>query len=577
MINLVGAGRYAEPARGLGEIGVASTVKTGRKQHEAKAGPIGSDAESPWLMPADMSAATNASAREPLRDRLARFRTTIERRCSRVDLAPDLAQDIGSTQWFRGLGTMLGLSLVAVSFWPDLTQVEAATTMPVDSAVRDEFRSQMIMPLALGADSGRHMGATPDVLPLRSAPERPVIELVSTLGQGDSFARMLQRAGVGSGDADRVAALVGNAVPLTDLAPGTAFDITLGKRLSPEQPRPLEKLAFRARFDLDLAIARGPGGLALERKPIAVDSTPLRIRGTVGSSLYRSARAAGAPVSAIQDYLRAIDEHVSLESDIGADDEFDIVVSYKRSARGERQAGELLYAGLSRNGKSRLELLRWGKDGKFYEASGVGRSRTSYVQPVQGRMTSRYGMRRHPILGYRRMHSGVDFGGGYGKPIYAVSDGTVSVAGRNGGYGRYVRIQHPNGLGSGYAHMSRIAVSPGQSVRAGQVIGYIGSTGLSTGPHLHFEVYRGSRKIDPLSVKFVSRPQIDGAELQRFKARLASLKTVPVGAALADMSPQKSGPAQPAREIDRIARHTAPSALATTVRIAAAGGTAQHN
>jgi murein DD-endopeptidase MepM/ murein hydrolase activator NlpD len=494
-----------------------------------------------------------------LRSRLSRrvdaLRSSIEHRCHAIELAPDLAEDIGSRRWFRGLGTMMGLSLVAVSFWPDLTAVEAATAMPVDQPVREEFRSQMIMPLALGADSGHRMGATPLVHPLRSTPERPTIQLVATLGQGDSFGRMLQRAGVGAGDASRIASMVVNAVSLGEIEPGTQFDITLGKRPGPQQARPLDKLAFRARFDLDLAIERKDGALVLERQPIAVDSTPLRIRGVVGTAgLYRSARAAGAPLKAIEQYLRALDEHVSLESDIGAQDTFDIVIGYKRSAKGERQVGQLLYAGLESGGKPRLQLLRWGKDGQFFEASGVGKQTSRYFQPVAGRMSSRFGMRRHPILGYRRMHSGVDYAASYGSAIVAVSDGVVSYSGRHGGHGKYVRIEHGGGLGSGYAHMSSIAVSSGTHVRAGQVIGYVGSTGLSTGPHLHFEVYRGNSKIDPLSVRFMSRPQVSGQELAEFRSRLQSIRQVPVGKALENMVRQNAPSAQPQREIDRLAQ-----------------------
>lgn len=470
-----------------------------------------------------------------------------------IELAPDLAQDIGSRRWFRGLGTMLGLSLVAVSFWPDLTAVEAATAMPVDQPVRDEFRSQMIMPLALGADSGHRMGATSLVRPLGSTPERPMVRMVATLGQGDGFGRMLQRAGLGSDDISRLSQMVSGSVALPEIEPGTQFDITLGKRPGPQQARPLDNLAFRARFDLELAIERKDGALVLERRPIAVDSTPLRIRGPIGSAgLYRSARAAGAPLKAIAQYLRAIDQHVSLESDVDAQDSYDLVIGYKRSAKGERQVGELLYAGLERGGKPRLQLMRWGNHGQFYEASGVGRQTSSYFQPVSGRLSSRFGMRRHPILGYMRMHSGIDYAASYGSAIVAVSDGVVSYAGRHGGHGKYVRIEHGSGLGSGYAHMSSIAVDPGSRVSAGQVIGYVGSTGLSTGPHLHFEVYRGSRRIDPQSVQFISRPQVSGTELAEFKARLAALKSVPAGKALENMAQVRAAGPVPDREIERL-------------------------
>jgi murein DD-endopeptidase MepM/ murein hydrolase activator NlpD len=487
-----------------------------------------------------------------LRERLAGMRQSIERRCAGLDLAPDLSEDIGSARWLRGMATMVGLGAIAIAMWPNVSAIETARAMPADAPVRDEFRSQMIMPLALGADSGRRMGATPAVVPLAEAPERPMVRLAATLGQGDSFARMLQRAGVGAGDADRVASRVSARVPLADIEPGTRIDITLGRRPEPGASRPLDALSFRARFDLDLAVERKGGALMVEQRPILVDSTPLRIRGQVGSGLYRSARAAGAPVEAIRQYLKAIDEHVRLESDISSSDEFDLIVEYKRSAKGESELGKLLYAGIVSDGKPKLQLLRWGKDGQFFEASGVGKETARQYAPVAGRLTSRYGLRRHPILGYKRMHSGIDFGARHGAPIYAVSDGRVTYSGRHGGHGNYVRIEHAGGLGSGYAHMSRIAVRNGAYVRAGQVIGYVGSTGLSTGPHLHFEVYRGSRKINPLSVKFTSQARIDKAELGRFKSRLGELLAVEPGAALASLAPKQAEVKTPLREIDRI-------------------------
>lgn len=144
-------------------------------------------------------------------------------------------------------------------------------------------------------------------------------------------------------------------------------------------------------------------------------------------------------------------------------------------------------------------------------------------------MSSNFGMRRHPILGYSRMHSGVDFAAPYGAPIYAATDGRVVYAGRNGGYGKFVKINHGGGLATGYAHMSRIVASAGDRVRRGQIIGYVGSTGLSTGPHLHYELYRNGRAINPRSVKFTTTAQLAGSELRQFRARLAELKSLKAG------------------------------------------------
>jgi murein DD-endopeptidase MepM/ murein hydrolase activator NlpD len=392
------------------------------------------------------------------------------------------------------------------------------------------------------------------VTPLKAAPERPTINVSATLTRGDSFARMLQRAGIGGSDADRVLGLVSQVMPLGEIAPGTQIDITLGRRPAPGASRPLDALAFRARFDLALAIERGDGGLALERQAIRVDNTPLRIRGVAGDSLYRSMRAAGAPASAVQQYLKALGEQIDLDDGVRPTDTFDMILSYRRAATGERQAGQLLYAGIDRGGKPATQLMRWGSDGRFYEASGVGEQRSGLLAPVPGAISSRFGMRRHPILGFFRRHAGMDFRASYGTPIVAVTDGVVSSAGRAGGCGNAVRINHDGGIATRYCHMSRMAVSAGQGVRRGQVIGYVGSTGLSTGPHLHYEMYRNGRAVDPGSVQFVTRALLSGENLKRFRAVLSQLKTVETGAALSDLAPTAAEvrTEAPVREIDRL-------------------------
>lgn len=474
----------------------------------------------------------------------------------RLDLAPDLAENIGSRRWFRGLGTMIALGAAAFAFWPDFTPLEARASRPESPDILEELRSHMIMPLALGAGSGRRLAPGDRVIPLKSAPERPRIELVATVAAGDSFAGTLRRAGLARSDVSRVTALVGEAMPLAELKPGTRVDIVLGRRPAPGEPRPLDALSLRARFDLELEVARsgedGAGPLALERNFIRVDDTPLRVRGMVGQSLYRSMRAAGVPASAVQEYLRALDNQIDMDREVRATDEFDIILAYRRAATGERQAGRLLYAGIDRGGQPKTQLMRWGEDGQFYEASGVGEQRRGLVQPVPGPISSRYGMRRHPILGYRRMHSGLDFRARRGTPIVAVTDGRVTSAGRAGGCGIAVRIDHGDGLSTRYCHMSRKAVSRGQRVERGQIIGYVGSTGLSTGPHLHYEMYRGGRSINPESVSFVTRAQLTGMELLDFRRRLIELKQVKVGAALADLEPLETERDEPRREIEKI-------------------------
>lgn len=473
-------------------------------------------------------------------------------RLSTIEIAPNLARDVGAARWWRGVGTMIGLGALAIAGWPEFAPLHAAPAMSLTGDAHDEFRSQMIMPLALGSDSGRRMGATSVVAPLQAAPERPSLDVVATLAQGDSFERTLRRAGVGRSEAGTVASLVGSAVALSEIPAGTKVDMTLGRRPEPGQPRQLDTLEFRARFDLRLTMTRQNGQLRLKPVPIKVDATPLRIRGIVGSSLYRSARAAGAPGPAIQAYLRTLSDKID-PGRVGSSDTFDLIVDYKRAETGETETGKLLYAGLNdADGKPRAQLLRWGSEGRFFEASGVGQQREGLVAPVPGGISSTYGMRRHPVLGYRRMHSGLDFRASYGTPVVAVTDATVQSAGRAGGCGNAVRLNHGGGLSTRYCHMSRMAVSSGQRVRRGQVIGYVGSTGLSTGPHLHYEMYRGGHSINPASVSFVTRAQLSGSELQSFRALLASLQRIAPGAALESLLPKQTMPDQPVREIDRV-------------------------
>jgi murein DD-endopeptidase MepM/ murein hydrolase activator NlpD len=207
---------------------------------------------------------------------------------------------------------------------------------------------------------------------------------------------------------------------------------------------------------------------------------------------------------------------------IGANDRFSLVVEQQRAATGEVRYGKLLYVGLDRGGRS-TRMIQWTVDGttEWFDAAGVGQRRGGFQMPVaNARKTSGFGWRLHPLLGYSRLHQGTDYGAAYGTPIRAVSDGIVTLAGWHGGHGQMVKLSHSGGLGTGYAHMSRIAVSPGTRVSQGQVIGYVGSTGLSTGPHLHFEVYRGGVAVNPSGVTFESTPLLSGAQLAAFKAKL---------------------------------------------------------
>ncbi|HEY0111940.1 MAG TPA: peptidoglycan DD-metalloendopeptidase family protein [Allosphingosinicella sp.] len=464
-----------------------------------------------------------------------------EIRQPRIDLVVDLGVRIGSREWFRGAATCLSLCTAAWWLGPTFDPIPAAAAAPLPERQWKEARSLGIAPLALGADTGRRFVPTAAVQTLIDTPERPTLQLVAAIGEGDGFVRALERAGVAPAEADEAARLIASALPLEQLKPGTAMNLTLGRRATRNIARPLDSLSLRARFDLKLSLKRSGKSLALTKTVIAIDDTPLRIQGFVGDSLYRSARAAGAPARAVEAYIRALASQIGIES-LAADDRFDIILEHRRAATGEAETGKLLFAGLDRASGKDLQLLEWGEDGRtqWYEASGVGRETGLLTRPVPGMVSSNFGMRRHPILGYSRMHKGMDFRAGYGTPILAATDGRVAAAGWAGGYGQQVRIAHGGGLLTSYSHMSRIVAKPGSKVRQGEVIGYVGSTGLSTGPHLHYELYKDGVAVNPASVKFVTRSQLSGEDLTGFRSRLKSLLAVKPGATrLADKAKKK--------------------------------------
>ena len=449
-----------------------------------------------------------------------------------LDLVVDLGSQIGSRTWWRGALTCTALCASMLFLAPS---VKALPQMPaaMDAEQWDEARAQAITPLAYGADTGRRMAATGAVEPLADTPERPRVELSATLGRGDGFARVLERAGVGRDAAKEIEAMVAGIVQVDDIKAGTPMRIVLGRRPNKTVSRPVDEVSFRARLDLAVELARQDGRLLANAIDIPVDSTPLRIRGRVGSSLYRSARAAGASPAAIQQFLRAIGTQLSIERDIPASATFDMVIEHRRAETGETETGDVLYAGIER-GDRKTQMMRWtvADNSQWFEANGVGRSTGEMLMPVNGRISSGFGARHHPILGRSRMHTGLDIAAGYGTPIHAAATGTVNFAGRNGGYGNFVRINHGSGMQTAYGHMSRIAVASGEHVTQGEVIGYVGSTGLSTGPHVHYEMIRGGRKVDPRSVSTIQQAQLAGSELRRFRSTLASLLEVEPGAAL---------------------------------------------
>ena len=274
---------------------------------------------------------------------------------------------------------------------------------------------------------------------------------------------------------------------------------------------------------IDFVAKRTPGEVPEAPKPVAAPLPvgPLRITGRVGDGLYWSLRAAGASPEVAAQYLAALASEVDVGG-VGTNAGFDLVLGKDR---------QLLYAGLSQVGEAPLQLVKWSSNGRAEWINAANAERPAPVEsglamPVNGPITSYFGNRYHPILHFTRFHAGLDIGAGWGSPIVAAGDGQVITAGWAGGYGREVRIAHGGGVMSLYGHMSQIVATPGSFVRRGQLIGYVGSSGLSTGPHLHFEVRQSGQPVNPLGVRFVSAPVVDTHVADAVKARLKALLSV---------------------------------------------------
>jgi murein DD-endopeptidase MepM/ murein hydrolase activator NlpD len=444
-----------------------------------------------------------------------------------IDLLVDLGADIGSARWWRGVATVALLSGAAIAVGLRVPVLDAPAPPARSPAQAEEARHEGIGPLAMGSVTGRTMPQNSLARRLAEAPERPRIELSASVGAGGLEAA-LRRAGVGREDLDALARLFAGQVSSSSLKPGTSLDLVLGRRDSKAVPRPLESLDFRAAFDLRMSVSRNAAGELVARAiPIRIDNTPLRVTGVVGSSLERAARAAGLPENVIRDYVRQMSYVIDFQREVGRRDRFEMVVARRRAETGETELGGLLFAGLV-NGRANVSLMRWGPNGEFFWQNGEGARKGLMRTPVNGaRQSSGFGMRFHPILGYSRMHQGTDFAAPAGAPILASAAGTVAQAGWGGGYGNVVVVDHGKGLKTRYAHMSRVGVRVGQKVGQGQVIGAVGSTGLSTGPHLHYEVWMNNSPVDPRSAKFQAGSQLGGQDLARFKAEMARLKALP--------------------------------------------------
>jgi murein DD-endopeptidase MepM/ murein hydrolase activator NlpD len=337
-----------------------------------------------------------------------------------------------------------------------------------------------------------------------------------TVANGDTLSTVFSRVGL---DATALHEAIGgskDAKRFSRLHVGQVLDF----KLTPEGK--LERMGSKLNDLESISLTRSDKGFSFKRELVKPDVRTSYAHGVINSSLFLSAKRAGLSHSLTMDLANVFGYDIDFAQDIREGDEFELI--YEEHVVNNKQVGNgnILSARFTNRGKTYTAVRYTSKQGvtSYYNADGMSMRKAFIRTPVDfARISSKFSMgRRHPILNKIRAHKGVDYAAPRGTPIKAAGDGRVLLAGRKGGYGNAVVIQHGNSYRTLYGHMQGFAkgVRTGSTVKQGQIIGYIGTTGLSTGPHLHYEFQVNGRHVDPLSQKLPMADPIARNEKQRF-------------------------------------------------------------
>ncbi len=415
--------------------------------------------------------------------------------------------------------SLMGATGDSVAFAPlnhDIISTASLTT-------NDQVSIDALQPLPLSLPLDIIEDVAKDVVADLSPYEKTI-----KISSGDTIAGALQNSGISGAEAYRAVKVMGEHYDPRSIRPGQIISINLEPS---EDGLKLTSLDMRITPIKELVITRddlGRFSAVVNEEEIVLQTKAAMV--SIETSLYGSAAKAGVPASIVANMIKIYSYDVDFQRDIRRGDKVEILYeAYETKGGTFVRYGDILYSSLKVGGR-KIPVYRYSdKSGAvdYYRENGASLKRILMQTPIDGaRMSSGYGMRRHPVLGYNKMHKGVDFAASRGTPIYAAGNGVIEKAGRNGGYGNYIRIRHNNGLKTAYAHMNKFAkgMKPGKRVSQGQVIGYVGTTGRSTGPHLHFEVIKNGKQINPKSIKASSGEKLAGRKLKDFKARILAVK-----------------------------------------------------
>lgn len=374
---------------------------------------------------------------------------------------------------------------------------------------------------ALLADPARAAQEAQEVMVAGTEPEEEVDgQLTVAARRNDTLANMLLKVGADPSDIDKALRAIREVFNPRLLKVDQLVDIKLGGP-GAANAATLERVAVRLTPLQSVAAVRNGSGYKAKRIERPHRTALVRRSGTISTSLYQAAVDGGLPIAVFADLVRMYSYDVDFQREIQPGDGFEVMFEAKLLGDEIIEHGRIQYAAMLLDGE-RLPLYHYAlRDGGrgYFDAEGRTATKPLMRTPIDGaRISSRFGMRRHPISGYNRMHRGTDFAAPRGTPVYAAGAGVIERIGRYGAYGKYIRIRHNSDYKTAYAHLSRFSsgLNRGARVAQGEVIGRVGSTGRSTGPHLHYEVIFRNKRVNPLAIELPVAQPLDNGELERF-------------------------------------------------------------
>ncbi|WP_462171380.1 peptidoglycan DD-metalloendopeptidase family protein [Pseudoalteromonas xiamenensis] len=344
---------------------------------------------------------------------------------------------------------------------------------------------------------------------------------VLTLRSGQTLTSLFEPLGISAQELYLFAKLVSPDIKVDKLKSGVQFAIT-------QEHNVLTKICTKSSFKTEICLAKVGSEWHREDQNFDVTSQLATASVKIESSLYELVSNSNVSMDVFNQMMLALSHFVDFQRDIRQGDTLNIVYEVLENSRGERQVGELQQVALMGQ-LHQLALYRFtDKEGNsaFYHKDGTLGQSFLLKTPVDGaKLSSKFGKRHHPVLGYTRLHKGLDFSAPLGTPVMAAGNGKIVHASRAGSFGNMVKIKHNNGYTTLYAHLKGFGkgVKVGKKVKQGQVIGYLGNTGLSQSRHLHYEVHQFDKAINPLSLKGVSDVQLTTREKPQFNVWVAKL------------------------------------------------------